>query len=402
MGILEHKIKTRFIQAYIGLLFFVLFIYGINNQAIGTLITQIIEHYGIRMAQAGLLSSFTSAGNFAAIFIITIFVGRINKIILMGAGLFFFAVSLFLISIIPPFAIILVCFSLIGLFGATVDTLVNSLVADLQPDNVSRTISLLHGFFGLGGLCGPIIIEYLTGTLRWDQVYLVISIAFFIYLIFYTIFIKWQWHGLTTHMSQEKQARFGFSDIVQFFTRKRHVLLWIAMFLYGGNQSAVAIWIKRYVETYLNVPVWGAYALSAMWLGTAVCRLVLSPGIKASSPWKIVIGNLISTFALVAGLLSGSAPGITAAALLVGLSSGWTLPLILALGCQWYPEKTALGTMMPFTAFFIAYVVFPPLSGFISDSWGIPWGVAVGAVCAFLTAVLAWLLNLNLKSEKAL
>ena len=230
MGIKEHIIKSRFTQGYIGLLFFVMFIYGISNQAIGTLITRIIEHYGIRMAQAGFMSSFTSAGNIVAIFVVTIFVGRINKTILLGTGLFFFAISFFLISIIPPFSIILVCFALIGVFGATVNTIANSLVADLQPDNVSRTISLLHGFFGLGALCGPIVIEYLTGTLRWEQVYLVISIAYFIYLIFYGLFVRWQWHEIKVNMSHKKQAQFGFSDMVQFFRKRRNLLLWIAIF----------------------------------------------------------------------------------------------------------------------------------------------------------------------------
>ena len=169
------------------------------------------------------------------------------------------------------------------------------------------------------------------------------------------------------------------------------------MFCYGGNQRTVAVWIKRYVETHLCMPAWGAYTLSAMWLGTAVSRLIISPNIKAASPLKICAGNLISALALAAGLLSGSAMGIAAASLLVGLSSGLTIPLILAIGCEWYPEKTAFGTLMPFTAFFISCVVFPPLSGFVGDFMGIPWGVAVGAASALLTAVFSGILYANVR-----
>ena len=389
--------KQRFTQGYIGLLFFVMFIYGISNQAIGTLITRIIEHYGIRMAQAGLLSSFINAGNFVAIFIITVFVGRINKMILMGAGLFFYAVSLCLISVAPPFGVILVCFSLIGVFGATIDTMTNSLSADFRPDNVSRTMSMLHGFFGLGGLCGPIVMEALAEKLNWEQVYFFVSLAYFIFVSVYAVFVRWQWRLLILHIYREKQARFGFSDMVRFFSQKRNALLWIATFFYGGNQTTIAVWIKRYVETHLNAPAWGAYALSAMWLGTAICRLVISPNIKASSQRKIFFGNIITAIVLAAGLLGGSAGGIAAASLVVGLSSGLTLPLLLANGCEWFPEKTAFGTLMPFTAFFMASVVFPPLSGLVSDSWGIPWGVALGGASAFLTAVFSGLLEARLK-----
>jgi len=393
--------NKRFLQVYVALLFLMMFLYGASMQAIGTLITRIIEHYGIRMAQAGLLSSFNSAGNFFAIFIITIFVGRIHKMILLGIILFFYAVSLCLVSIAPPFSIVLMCFSLIGLFGATVDTIVNSMLADLMPDNVNRSMSLLHGFFGLGGFCGPIFMDRIAGALNWMQVYFFVSMFFFIFILIYVSYVKLKWNLLGVCISAEKQVRVGFSDVIKFFNKRRHLLLWLAMFFYGGNQSTLVIWLKRYVETHLNAPVWGAYALSAVWLGTAISRLVISPAINASSPVKICIGNLITAVALAAGLLAGSAHGIAAAALAAGLSSGLTIPLIIAMGCEWNPERTAYGTMMPFMALFLAYFLFPPLSGLIGDFIGIPWGVAVGAASALMTAVIAVVLNRCLKSENA-
>ena len=136
-----------------------------------------------------------------------------------------------------------------------------------------------------------------------------------------------------------------------------------------------------------------------MWLGIAVSRLIISPNIKASSLHKIYAGSLISAAALTAGLLSSSFLGIAAASLVVGLSSGFTIPLILAIGCEWYRDKTAFGTMMPFTGLFIAYAVFPPFSGLIADMTGIPWGVSVAALSAILTALFAGALDTGLKKE---
>ena len=382
----------RFEQRYLALIFFSMFLYGISRQAVGTLITSIIEHYGIRMAQAGLLSSFLSAGSFVAIFVVTVFAGRINKIILMGSSLFLYTVSLCLISSAPQFGILLACFALMGVFGSTADTLTNSLVADLQPANISRNISLLHGIYSLGGLCGPVALEYLSAALSWTQVYLVLSLVFFGFLVTYSIFVKWQWNHLTVGMSQKKQTQFGFSDVVQFFARKRHILLWVSILFYSGNQSTMGIWIKRYVETHLNTAHWGAYALSAMWLGIAISRLFISPNIKTSSLRKICVGNIISAAAMAAGLLSGSAQGIAAASLAVGLSSGLTIPLVLSICCEWYPEKTALGTLMPYTAIFIASVTFPPLSGLVSDFLGISWGISISAVSSLLSAAFSGML----------
>ena len=392
--------ENRLIQGFVALLFFAMFIYGMSCQMIGTLITRIILHYDIRMAQAGLMSSFINIGNFAAIFLISVLSGRINKLILLGASLFFFSASLFLISTAPSFGILLACFALVGVFGATLNMIITSLVADMQPDKISQRVSLVHGFFGLGGLCGPIVFERLVVNLNWAQAHFIVSMIFVVYLIIYAVFVRWQWSPLMIRMPHEKQSRFGFSDIVQFFLLKRHLLMWIIVFFYGGGQSTLAIWIKRYVETHLNEPAWGAYALSAMWLGIAVSRLIISPGIKAPSLRKIFVGNLISAAALTAGLFSGSVQGIAAASLAVGLSSGLTVPLILSLGCEWHPDKTTFGTLMPFTAFYVSYVVFPPFSGLISDLLGLPWGVALGILCAILTSVFSGMLDLHMKTER--
>ena len=378
-----------------GFLFLAMFFYGISNLAIGTLITRIIEHYSINMAQAGLLSSFISAGNFLAILVFSVLSGRLSKMILTGASVFFYGASLFFVSIIPPFGILLADFSLMGIFMSVMDMTSNSLTADLGPDRVDRNMSYLHGIFGLGGLCGPVVLERLAHLMSWAEVYRVLGTAYFVYFIVYSMFIMRQWNSLSQGLNTGKSERIGFGEIIGYFRLKRNLLLFFALFFYGGNQSIMAVWIKRYVETYLNVPAWGAYSLSAMWLGIAISRLFISPAIRCPPPLKICIGNLITALTLTAGLLCGFAPGIAAAALLTGLSSGLTLPLVMALSCEWYPEKTAFGTMMAFMAFYTSFVVFPPLSGFLSDLFGIPWGVSAAVFCALMASLFSGRLSRN-------
>ena len=388
------------INPYIPVLFFAMFIFGINSQALGTLITRIIAHYDIQMAQAGLLSSFLSIGSVTAAFTVAIFAGRVNKMILLGISIFLLAGGLFLLSRAPVFGILMAGFSLLGIFGATMDTLINSLVADLMPGKISTGMSLLHGIFGLGGLSGPIIIDFLARSLSWSLVYLTLSIAFLVFLVFYSVLLRWQWKNLVIVVSGGKKAGFDFSDIVQFLKKKKHILLMLTIFFYGGNQITMIIWVKRYVEIFLDVPAWGAFALSSLWLGIALSRLIVAPTVRASSPRKIFIGNLVSAAVVTAGLLSQSAPGILIASFASGLASGFTIPLILALGCEWNREKTAMGTMVPYTALFSAAILAPPLSGLIGDLAGIPWSVAVSAFSAVFAALFAGILDAHIKNEK--
>ena len=162
----------------------------------------------------------------------------------------------------------------------------------------------------------------------------------------------------------------------------------------------MSVWLKRYVETHLGEPVWGAYALSAFWLGNTVSRMIISPIIKIPSLRKIFFGNFISAVVLIAGLSSGSARGIAAASLAAGLSSGYTLPLIIAQFFEWHPKKeTAFGITMFYMAIFIGFALFPPFSGKISDLFGIPWGVALGAIGSLLAAVFSGLLNAHLSGN---
>lgn len=381
--------KHRTVQEYLALLFLAMFFYGLCVQMVGTMISRIILHYDIKMAQAGLLSSFQYAGNFVAVFIVTVFSGRINKIIILGVSVLFLAASFCIISTAPLFGILLVNFSMMGIFYSALDTHINSIVADLRPDNIRVSMSFLHGLYGLGGLSCPIVIERLAIKFSWTQVYFIISMVLIFYFVVYVLFVKLHWGQLSTRLPHAQQARFGFLDMIQFFKLKRNVFLWIAMFSYIGSHSIVSIWIKRYVETHLNEPAWGAYALSAFWIGVVLSRFVVSPNIKAPSLLKITVGNLIFALVLATGLLSGSVYFIVAATLVAGLSAGFTIPLLMAQSCEWYQEKTSFGTLMPLTSLYFSFAVFPPVSGFISDNLGIPWGVALGAICAFMTAVFS-------------
>ena len=381
--------KQRTVQGYVVLIFFVMFIYGLCAQIIGALISRIILHYNIQMSQAGLLPSFQYAGNFIAVFLVIVFSGRINKIIMLGISIFFLSGSLCLISTAPLFGILLINFSLMGTFFATLDTLINSLVADLRPDSIKTSISVLHGLYGLGGLSSPIVIERLVVRFNWTQVYFIAGIVLLVFFAAYALFVKLNWRALSVCLPHAGQMRFGFLDIIQFFKVKRNAFLWVSMFSYVGSHSILSIWIKRYVETHLNKPVWGAYALSAFWIGVALSRIVVSPNIKAPSLLKIMTGNLISALSVTAGLLSGSVYGITAAAFMAGLCAGFTIPLLVAQSCEWHQEKTAFGSLMALTAVFMSFVVFPPFSGFISDNLGIRWGVAFGVVCSTMAAVFS-------------
>ena len=392
--------NKRLTKIYIALLFFAMIMFGASKQAFGALISKIIAHYDIKMVQAGLLYSINSAGNFVSFFIVAIFVGRINKMLILGSSIFFMALSMFLISTAPAFGLLFVCFALLGIFAATSDTMSNPIIADLRPDKLSGNISMLHGLYGVGSLCGPIIMEALSGRLSWSQIYGSISLVFIIYLVIYSVVVKRQWKTLTMYISNEKQSRISISDILKFFTEKRNILLWITMLFYIGNQGVLSAWIKRYVEIQLGLPVWGAYALSALWLGTTIGRLFISPNLKVPTSLQVFFGNLIALVSMIAGLSSGSAMGITAAAFIVGLGAGSTYPLLFAIGCGWYPGKTAFGVLMPSTASFIGFVIFPPFSGFVSDHFGMLFGILVSTVCGLFTTVLSGMLHLNIRAQK--
>ena len=370
-----NRIKRLFTFSIILLMF----TGALCNATQGTLLTSYINHYGLRSSSQGLMSSMQSAGNLAALLLIGVLVGRLQKTtILMVSAVTIPAVFLML-SGKPAFLLLLIGFLIYGVAFGFQDALASALMVDLNPEKSGLYMNILHGVFGLGGLSAPVIYAYLMNRgMAWNGILMLVACFCAASCVLYSI--------LRFRVQQCFQGgivpvrKIGFTDIRRFLAERRKAVLLCCAILFGAHQIGISSWIARYVSEFLQAPAYGALSLSLFWVGTAASRLV-SSFIHIPRAKKICLGFLFASAFIAIGIFCNNGLIMAICCLLAGLAEGPILPLMLDMSCSWERENTSLGSTMVLLALYIGFLIMPVLIGKLAS--------AINMTAAMLTTVLA-------------
>ena len=370
-----NRIKRLFTCSIILLMF----TGALCNATQGTLLTSYINHYNLRSSSQGLMSSMQSAGNLAALLLIGVLVGRLQKTtILMISAVTIPAVFLML-SGKPAFLLLLAGFLIYGVAFGFQDALASALMVDLNPEKSGLYMNILHGVFGLGGLSAPVFYAYLMNRgMAWNGILMLVACFCAVSCALYII--------LRFRVQQCFQGgivpvrKIGFTDIRRFLAERRKAVLLCCAILFGAHQIGISSWIARYVSEFLQSPAYGALALSLFWVGTAASRLA-SSFIHIPRAKKICLGFLFASAFIAIGIFCNNGLIMAICCLLAGLAEGPILPLMLDMSCSWERENTSLGSTMVLLALYIGFLIMPVLIGKLASAFSM--------TAAMLTTVLA-------------
>ncbi len=136
------------------------------------------------------------------------------------------------------------------------------------------------------------------------------------------------------------------------------------------------------------------FLLYSVWLlGIIIGRSVTSVLAARLDPRHLLFGGcLIGGILLVMGIMSELSIALIFAVGIAGLLTGATIPLIIALGCGWFPSHSGSVTSLLYLNSNLAKMIFPWLVGAIADAYDFKLGMLVAGI----TLVLASLLTLPL------
>ena len=248
----------------------------------------------------------------------------------------------------------------------------NGLVLDVYREGRGRAMNLLHMAFSIGALAAPIAIGTLvTGGVAWQAIAVATGLAVGILVVGYLVVpMPSGRHGPAA------RAR----DPGPSLLAGPLLLLGLAIATYVASEVGVSNWIVRYLEP---APLQTAtLALSLYWAGLALGRLLSSAISDRFDHVRFTTACAVAmTALLVVAILVPSLPGSIIAFGLAGVASGPVFPMIVAIGGERYPERSAaVGGAL--TGMAVAgSTIYPPAMGFLS--------VTVGLTVAMLgTAVL--------------
>lgn len=365
---------------------------GLGGGAGGVLLPAQISEYGIDKSIIGLLF-FTFSGGY-------VLAGALNGWLLrrlglrgdLVAGTAAFSVAALLSGLRPAYPVLLALSVVFGFGAGIIDATLNAFVAALP--NRTALLNLLHAFYGIGALIGPIMASaMLDRGLSWGAVYVVFAAVGVPltagFALRYPRALPPGAPSAAPGPAGEAAMPAGRSV---FGTAVRHpAVLLSAIFLivYVGVEVTLGNWAFSFmVEERGQGTLLAGWIVSGFWLGFTLGRFVLGAVAErlGVGPVELTFGCLLVLAA--ATVLTWLVPGTLAAAVgfaLLGAALGPIFPLTIAVLPRLAPARlvpTAIGLLVGVSVIGAAF--FPWLAGAIAENIGLdsllPYTVVLTAV----------------------
>lgn len=348
--------------------------YGLSISAVGPVIDGIGTTYGVGTAETGLLFTLLSGGYLGGILMKGTFLRSwsLRKTALVAQG--GISLSLLAFSFSSSLWQGLLLFTSIGIAGGLIQVFSNTAIALLHSERRDSMLNVLHLFFGVGALTGPLVAGYPGLDGNWGYPFLLIAIfggavAMLLLLSRYPVI--------------DRPAA-GTSDKGKGYLRDPFVwLLALGMLLYMGSEMGLNSWSVLYLQQEHAMPRFNASQwLSFFWLFMTLGRMLsMYLAARIHTSLLLVLYSFSAVLSTGVFMLSGNATvaGIGLAA--IGFSFAGTYPFLIGLGSSRHPEEVPQVTTLLVAAAAAGFMFFPwftgYLGGFISIRAGLIliWGV---------------------------
>ena len=284
---------------------------------------------------------------------------------------------------VPSWELFLAAAIPFGLGGGAIDGGSNGLILDLYPTSRGRALNMLHLFFSLGALASPLVAGRLVEAgVAWQGVILGTALAAIPLAVLLALADVPA--GRHAHERATGAPRIGLAWPI--------IALAVAIACYVGSEVGVSNWLVRFLDTAsLGL---ATSALALFWGCLALGRL-------ASARWSdrfeharfAAIASLVAAVALVAAVLVPALPASIALFGVVGFAFGPVYPLIMAVGGDLYPARSAAvsGFLSGFAV--IGAIAYPPVMGFVSVGIGLGAAMGGAAALALVCAIVLFMVG---------
>jgi len=254
-----------------GLIFLGIFLLGTNDGAIGILIPSLRAQYLLDPATVGQLFLFSSSGYLISALSNGLLVERLGQRTVLLLGTVTFCSSVVLVSLMPPFRIVLALVLLQGCAKAIIDVGCNASL--VQFPNGTTRLNYLHATHGIGALLGPLLASTIvTSGLGWNRVYVAWAAMSLVLLVGLAVTFKGAPHSLQPDGSTRK------GTIVVAALRTRIIWISALFFLFFvGVEFSLGSWSYSFlIDERHGSPLLMGWVISGYWLGVTAARLALA------------------------------------------------------------------------------------------------------------------------------
>jgi fucose permease len=283
-----------------------------------------------------------------------------------------------LVVLLPYYQALLALFFLIGASTRLLESVVNAYVSDLHPEHRGFYLLLLHAFFGVGALLGPVVSTVvLYAGMHWSKIF--VGLAALCVLV------------LLVYLAAEAKSKRGAGrmevtslPVLVALLRSRQVwVLCLLSMLYVGFANGLSIWIPSYVrETFHLRDFWGSFPVTALWMGIISGRVSYSfLSLRFRVRPLLLMSNAAAAAVSVAMMVVNTYLALSVGLALAGFLVGATNPLAISLLNEMFPKnRGAVTSAVTFTGA-LGLMTIPWLAGVVAEWAGFFWGLVVLGAC---------------------
>lgn len=348
------------------------FVLGALQALYGPAFPSLVRRYAIGLDAAGWTVSAHFAGSFVTIALAGPLLARAGYRWPLTAGAATVAAGALSVALAPSWTWVLIGASLAGLGFGLVDVGLNLLVARSFPGRAAPVLNLLHAFFGLGAVAGPLAVAAAAGSLVAPMIGVVALAAVLVVLML----------GM-----QEPERPEAGRGAVPWAAAGGFLLMF---FLYVATEVGVGSWETVHLAPFLGERAAAANA-SLYWGALMVGRVLASPLSARVRPATLVLGSsLLAVVALAAAHVPAVAPF---AYPLVGLAFAPIFPTGVAWLQRVFPRRAEVVTSAMLAAAALGPVATSGVIGWFVEGVGpsvVPTTLVVLAAAMSLVVGALW------------
>lgn len=359
-----------------------LFTYAITVTLLGPVLSPLQQALGLSSTQIGELLSL-----FALFFTLSVYAAgsispRLGFRTIFSLGLGCLSLGLLLIlSARSPLSLGL-ALSILGVSGGTIEAATNTLIGSLYPQTSVKDLNLLHIYFGLGALVGPLLsgISY-----HW------IPLWNLSYAVPFALSLPLLVHLCRLPFPATADAPFSFAELVLLFKKPLSVLLGFAMALYVMSEVSINSFGPRFLEEVHHLsPLRSSLNLSLFWGAITLGRLATAR-LAAVLRGTLLLFLMALCGTLATLLFHTSSPSWLWSSA-AGFCYGGVMPTLVALGTQRFPRQVGPvnGLLMMYLG--LGLIAAPYLVGILADLFTL----RIGMLTPILSFGVLTLLSLSL------
>src|SRR4051812_15090849 len=324
---LPGRLPAAAVFGYLSFLFI-----GWTGLLVASLIRQIEAAFVQTDAGMGLFFFVYAAAYGAGVLGGTEVTHRLGRRPVLAGGMALAVIGLVTLATAPAWTVFLLAALPVAAGCGSLDGAANGLILDLYPTTRGRSLNLLHFFFSAGALASPFVVGHaVEGGLAWQG--LLIATA----VVSAPIAIGFARSSMPSGRTEATEsglppARLLFNPFL--------VALGVAIACYVACEIGVSNWLVRFLEAApLSV---ATTALTFYWGGLTVGRLVSARiGDRFDHTLFATVASLCLAVSIAVAVLAPILELSIAAFAVAGLASGPIFPLIVAVGGERFPDRSA-------------------------------------------------------------